>query len=218
MTSCLPTAANAPSVTEIDPTNAPRLLLSPDRKTFLTFGGDQAARLGVTADQAQAANVPSPTPVTCAAFSPDGRRLATGEEGGTVQLWDSATGQPLFAHPPHHASKVFQVVFSADGTLLASGGDDNTARIWDAATGLPRTPPIKLNGTIYEVAFGTASHFLFTRSTDGVARVWDARTGDPLTPDLRNESGDSWRDRLHPSDRPKDAFLALGRAADRPGH
>ena len=70
-----------------------------------------------------------------AAFSPDGRRLATASEDRTIKLWDVATGREVFTLIGHTAG-VLSLAFSPDGRRLASGGIDNTARIWDA-TPLP---------------------------------------------------------------------------------
>lgn len=64
-------------------------------------------------------------------FSPDGRTVATGHVDGTVQLWNTATGQ-LRAVLKGHRDAVFQLAFSPDGGMLASGGDASDVRIWDA--------------------------------------------------------------------------------------
>jgi eukaryotic-like serine/threonine-protein kinase len=69
--------------------------------------------------------------VTCAAFSPDGRRLATASFDRTIKLWDTATGRDIFTLRGHTAG-VVALVFSPDGNRLASGGIDHTARVWDA--------------------------------------------------------------------------------------
>src|SRR5262245_34484040 len=73
--------------------------------------------------------------VTCAAFSPDGRRLATASFDRTIKLWDTATGRDVFTLRGHTAG-VVALAFSPDGNRLASGGIDHTARVWDA-TPLP---------------------------------------------------------------------------------
>ena len=69
--------------------------------------------------------------VTGAAFSPDGRRLATSSCDRTIKLWDTATGQDVFTLRGHTAG-VLSLAFSPDGNLLVSGGVDNTARVWNA--------------------------------------------------------------------------------------
>ena len=66
---------------------------------------------------------------TAVAFSPDGRRLATGEWGGTVRVWDAGSGRVLRQFSGH-TSQVNSVSFSPDARRLASSSADGTAYIW----------------------------------------------------------------------------------------
>ncbi|GAQ68226.1 nSTAND1 domain-containing NTPase [Streptomyces scabiei] len=60
--------------------------------------------------------------ITALAFSPDGRTLAVGGDGGTVQLWDVATQQPLGPSLPTPGESIDTLAFSPDSTTLYAGG------------------------------------------------------------------------------------------------
>ncbi len=73
--------------------------------------------------------------VEAIAFSPDGRRLASGSGGGTIKLWDLNSGQEIL-RLNEHTMPVSSLEFSLDGHRLYSASWDRTVRIWDA-TALP---------------------------------------------------------------------------------
>ncbi|MEQ9379757.1 MAG: protein kinase [Pirellulales bacterium] len=74
--------------------------------------------------------------VTGVAFSPDGRRLASGGDDNTIKLWDVETGEEVSTLTGHTAG-VNSVAFSPDGRRLASGSSDSTIKLWDATIHSP---------------------------------------------------------------------------------
>src|SRR5262249_49468877 len=63
-------------------------------------------------------------------WSPDGKRLATGSEGGTVKVWDASGGRELLAYTGKNNS----VSWSPDGNRLAIGSGEGRARVWEEAS------------------------------------------------------------------------------------
>ena len=67
------------------------------------------------------------------AFSSDGSILAAAlsplPDGGTIRLWDVATGSEICTLSKH-TSSVYSLAFSQNGMLLASGSADGTIRLW----------------------------------------------------------------------------------------
>ena len=67
--------------------------------------------------------------VSCVAFGPNGKYLASCSSDKTVRIWDTHTGRQvdiLF----EHKGRVLSVAFSPDGKHVASVGTDKTVRIW----------------------------------------------------------------------------------------
>ena len=62
------------------------------------------------------------------AFSPDGKRLASIDSGGTLILWDALTGNKLHSLPSQ-TGPVGCVTFSGDGRYLAWAGHRSAARM-----------------------------------------------------------------------------------------
>jgi serine/threonine protein kinase len=75
------------------------------------------------------------TDVTVMAFSPNGKYLAVGEQGGAVTLWDAREEKKLVRSVGRHTGAVLGLAFSPDGATLASGGADGTARLWNTPEG-----------------------------------------------------------------------------------
>ncbi|KAL4258318.1 hypothetical protein AB1N83_011152 [Pleurotus pulmonarius] len=67
-------------------------------------------------------------------FQADGSRFATGDDYGTVKIWDTKTGTELRTFEGH-SRIICSLAFSPDGSKIAAGTVDGTIRVWDTETG-----------------------------------------------------------------------------------
>jgi WD40 repeat protein len=69
--------------------------------------------------------------VRALAFSPDGRRLASGAADQRIVLWDVESGEPWISLSGQNDS-IWSLAFSPDGQVLAAAGETGNIRLWRA--------------------------------------------------------------------------------------
>lgn len=129
--------------------------------------------------------------VNAVAFSPNGRTLVVGGDGGTV-LWDIATRrQTSQLIAADTTNGVDSMALSPDGRTLATGNGGGTVQLWDVATRQQIGPPLTdtalaaagstnietgststEGGRISSVAFSLDGRTLAAGSTDGI-QLWN---------------------------------------------
>ena len=112
--------------------------------------------------------------VLSAAWSPDGKTLASAGEDSKIILWDATTRQPVGEPLAGHKGPVTGIAFSRDGGRLVTAGQDGTVIVWDARSRRAVGEPIETRrGGVRSVAVDPDGSVLAIGSDDGSVIFWD---------------------------------------------
>jgi eukaryotic-like serine/threonine-protein kinase len=118
--------------------------------------------------------------VRSVAFSPNGKLLASFDDGGGVEVVDWASDRTLtnFTVRPPRRSNAGVVVFSPDGNRLAVGEDYGHVQLLDLQTGTAAPLETQSSEGVSALVFSADGRML-AAGLGSVVRFWDANSGEP---------------------------------------
>lgn len=169
------------------------LAFSPDGKILALCSGREVHLLDSTTGQ-EKATFKHAYRVSCLAFSPDNKMLATGTvknerdqfEPSFLKVWELATGREVQSIIPD-ALMIERLQYSVDGDrLFASFVFDNFPRVYDVPALLRWKPPQPRailaghEGPVNDFEISPDGTRLATASDDRTVKIWDPQTGREL--------------------------------------
>ncbi|KAG8990146.1 hypothetical protein FRB93_003312 [Tulasnella sp. JGI-2019a] len=114
---------------------------------------------------------------SCVAWSPDGQRITSGSQDGTLHQWDPSTGAPIGEVWNCHARKINCIAWSPDGSMVVSGSEDGTLQLWDSIAGARVGKAWKSRARC--VAWSPEGKRIASASLDSIS-LWETDGGVPI--------------------------------------
>ncbi|MDQ2904317.1 MAG: WD40 repeat domain-containing serine/threonine-protein kinase [Chloroflexota bacterium] len=109
--------------------------------------------------------------VDAISWSPDGRRIVSGQANGAAQVSDTGNGHPGYCYRGH-STPVYTAAWSPSSKFVASGSRDGTVHIWNATSGNRLFTYANHSSFILGVAWSPDGTRVASASNDHTVQVW----------------------------------------------
>ncbi len=109
-----------------------------------------------------------------AAFSPDGRMMATAYQS-IIMLWDVGSTR-MISRLNGHRDTIFALAFSPDRRFLASGSNDGLIVLWDLVSGAMAAKFVT-SGGVSSISFSPNGRYIVSGQFNGTQEIWDIHAG-----------------------------------------
>lgn len=147
------------------------LILAPDPQRNIRVWDFATHQERFTLQQAHSAAV------SALAVSPDQQHIVTGDEQGSVRVWNAANGQPLYSLDGH-TNKIRLLGFSSNGRRLMVAGQDGLITVWDNFH-QPALRWARPGAILWAAAISPDGGQVAAGYEDGSAIIWDTVTRRP---------------------------------------
>jgi len=128
------------------------------------------------------------SPVSSAAYSPDGNYIASGYVSGTVQIVQAATGINQYSIPYQDHNAIKSLLFSPDGKLIWMASGQKVFCV-DPLKRASCFSAIGHTAQVNMIARSPNGQFIVSCANDATIRVWSADTGNARRLPLLDHSG-----------------------------
>jgi WD40 repeat protein len=111
---------------------------------------------------------------------PDGQRMVTCSEDGSLRVWNIKSGKQIGDDWRDGESGVYTIALSPDGKKVVSGGEDCGVRLWDVDTGKVIAKWFGHTKPVWSVCWSGDGQRVLSGSNDGTVREWDVENGETI--------------------------------------
>ncbi|KAL1918739.1 uncharacterized protein VTP21DRAFT_2761 [Calcarisporiella thermophila] len=119
-------------------------------------------------------------PVTAGLFTPDGKKIVTVSEDGSLIVWDPKTGATILRLSSEdarfHQESITCVAVNKDASLALTGSTDSTAKLVNLNNGNIVASFENHSDSVESVGFCNTMPLAATASVDGKLCIWDVTT------------------------------------------
>lgn len=162
------------AVQQIDAAGLTPPLWTPNRPIILGIGTPSVSLWDANTAKALKTLTGHTAAINAAAWSKDGKLLATASSDRTARIWEVSSGK-LLKTLEDHKGVVTCVSFAADGKTLATGGSEPIVRLWSVTTGELQASLPGHTAQLMFVAWSPTGGLLASGGYDKSIKIWNTQ-------------------------------------------